>query len=130
MKLKEWGLMRNKGRKARAERTRASNSGREHDNQEPGALPATVEPISIESEYSKHIGETDGLDIVGSSELTIAESTFMGLLNQTIKYVLEAYLRSIRTDPTQTPTPGRDTGLDARYTHRLRTSHGYAWLCP
>lgn len=100
MKLKEWGLMRNKGRRVRAERTRASDSGREHDSQEPSASSTTADPMSVEPEPLGNRGEINRLDVVSGTELAIAESTFMGLLNQTIKYVLEAYLCPSKTDPT------------------------------
>lgn len=129
MKLKEWGLMRNKDRRARAERTRASSSRRKPNSQESRAPSATVEPMSIEPEPLENRQETSGLEIAGNSELAITGSNFMGLLNQTIKYVFEAYLCFPRTDSIQPPTSGRDTNLDARLNHRLRYPHEYAWLC-
>ncbi|KAF2629473.1 ankyrin [Macroventuria anomochaeta] len=83
MKLKEWGLMRQKGRKARLERNRAGSSGCERDNEEPRAPSATAEPMSIDSESLEHRTKTGGWQVVSSVGLTVAEPTFMGLLSQT-----------------------------------------------
>lgn len=92
MKLKEWGLMRHRSRRA----PRATNSGREQDDDEPRASSATVEPMSVEPESLEHRTKTGGWQIVNSSELATAEPTFMGLLSQATEYVVETDLHTAR----------------------------------
>ena len=87
MKLKEWGLMRHRGRKARVDRSQTGRSGHERIGEEPRATSATAEPMSTEPESLKHRTKTGGWQVVSSSELASAEPTFMGLLNQNTKYV-------------------------------------------
>lgn len=87
MKLKEWGLMRQKYRRPRPDHSRANSSGRERDDEEQRASSATAEPMSIEPESLEHRTKTGGWQVVSSSELATAEPTFMGLLSQETKYV-------------------------------------------
>jgi hypothetical protein len=89
MKLKEWGLMRHKGRRARAEREATSRSTRGEDDRERRASSGTAEPMSVESESLEHRTKTGGWQVVGPSELANAEPTFMGMLSQPAKYVIQ-----------------------------------------
>lgn len=88
MKLKEWGIMRHKGRKTRLNPRKASSSGHGDSVQERRALSGTAEPTSIEPESLEHREKTGIWQTVESAELANAEPTFMGLLNQTTKYVM------------------------------------------
>ncbi|KZM21269.1 uncharacterized protein EKO05_0011536 [Ascochyta rabiei] len=82
MKLKEWGLMRHKGHRARPDRPRARSHGLELDDEEQRSSSATAEPMSIEPESLEHRKKTGGWQVVPRDELTAAEPTFMGLLSQ------------------------------------------------
>lgn len=86
MKLKEWGLMRHKGRKVRPGRNRGNSSG--YDDEQPRTPSATAEPIVIHSESLEHCTKAGGWQVVSNGELSNAEPTFMGMLSQTPKYVV------------------------------------------
>lgn len=82
MKLKEWGLMRHKGRKVQNEINRADSI-----EQEPGdvqsktsSATASVDPDSLE-----HRTRTGGWQVVSSRELEDSQPTFMGMLSQAPK---------------------------------------------
>lgn len=89
MKLKEWGLMRHKGRKVRPERNRGNGSG--YDDEQPRTPSATAEPMVIHSESLEHRTETAGWHVVSNGELSNAEPNFMGM-GQTPKYVVHTIL--------------------------------------
>ncbi|KAF3041033.1 hypothetical protein E8E11_004224 [Didymella keratinophila] len=80
MKLKEWGLMRHKGRRARPGHTRGTSSAR--DDEQTGTPSAPAEPMVIDSGSLEHRTKTGGWQVVSSNELTDAEPTFMSMLSQ------------------------------------------------
>ncbi|KAF1927315.1 ankyrin [Didymella exigua CBS 183.55] len=81
MKLKEWGLTRHKGRKARPERDRGNSSARDDGPTRTPSVPA--EPMAIDSESLGYLTKTGGWQVVSDGELPNAEPTFTGTLNQT-----------------------------------------------
>ncbi|KAF1354320.1 ankyrin [Lizonia empirigonia] len=82
MKLKEWGLMRQKYRRPRPDQSRANSSGREKDDDEHRASSATAGPMSIEPESLEQRTKSGCWQVVSSSKLATAEPTLMGLLSQ------------------------------------------------
>lgn len=124
MKLKEWGLMRHKGRKARLEQRRGNSSGRNDEG--PRGPSATAEPMPVDSGSLEHYTEPRGSRVVSSGELTIAEPTFMG----TPRYVFRAISHMARTDPNQLTTIYRNTNMDARCTSRIERCSRHAWMHP
>lgn len=86
MKLKEWGLMRHRGRKSRPGHPQVSTPRRERNDEEPRTLSATAESMSMEPESLEHRTETGEWQVVTGSKLATAESTLMGLLNQDTTY--------------------------------------------
>jgi hypothetical protein len=82
MKLKEWGLMRHKGRKVQAEMNRADSIEQEpsDDQSKISSATASVDPDSLE-----HRTRTGGWQVVSSRELEDAAPTFTGMLSQTPK---------------------------------------------
>lgn len=83
MKLKEWGLMRHKSRRARQGYTRGTSSAREDEQARTPSIPG--EPMAIDSESLEHRTKTGGWQVVSNADLTNAEPTLMGMLNQTPK---------------------------------------------
>ncbi|KAL1655788.1 hypothetical protein SLS61_001812 [Didymella pomorum] len=81
MKLKEWGLMRHKGRRARPGHTRATSSAR--DDEQTSTASAPADPMVIDANSLEHRTKTGGWQVVSKDELTNAEPTFMGMLSQT-----------------------------------------------
>jgi hypothetical protein len=96
MRLKEWGIMRHKPRRATKKRHEVklpsdqssdSNTGR-------GNTPSeSAEPMSIDSGSREHCTKTGGWQVVASLPTlvadtagTVAEPTFLGLLNQPQEY--------------------------------------------
>ncbi|KAI4637363.1 hypothetical protein J4E83_000179 [Alternaria metachromatica] len=92
MRLKEWGIMRHKPRRATKSRHKArlsseqssdGNAGNDNESSE------FAEPISIDSASREHCTKTGGWQVVASLPTliadeagTVAEPTFLGLLNQ------------------------------------------------
>ena len=82
MKLKEWGLMRHKGRKVQAEMNRADSIEQEpsDDQSKISSATASVDPDSLE-----HRTRTGGWQVASSRELEDTPPTFMGMLSQAPK---------------------------------------------
>lgn len=85
MKLKEWGLMRHKGRKARPQTDRTNSIEREISNDQSENSPGSAGPMSVDPESLEHRTRTGGWQVVSNRELQNAQPTFMGMLNQTPK---------------------------------------------
>lgn len=83
MKLKEWGLMRHKPRKATKVRSDAMEEiSRSHDEErEDRDSSATVEPISTETTPAADCEKGGGWQVVANADAE-AEPTFMGLLSR------------------------------------------------
>jgi hypothetical protein len=127
MKLKEWGLMRHRGRKSRPDRLQISTLVRQRNDEEPRTSSATAEPMSIESESLEHRTKTGEWQAVAGSMLETAESNLMGLLNQNTKYGSPDICIS-QTDVDQLTPIDRDTGMDAKSACRFGSSARHAWL--
>jgi hypothetical protein len=103
MKLKEWGFMRHKPRKASARRTdgaeRSPSVSQRGDEEERSEWDSstTAEPMSIDlvsmepllvkssypkSKHAEHCTERGGWEVVSDAELAHAEPSFMGMLHQ------------------------------------------------
>lgn len=90
MKLKEWGLMRHKAKRAtkdRGEAREGSQSGREESDQRDQDPGATVEPMSVENNNSATCEKNRVWEAVDNAD-TDAEPTFMGLLTRPREYVI------------------------------------------
>jgi hypothetical protein len=96
MKLKEWGIMRHKPRRTTKQR-RETRSPSEQSPDEPAQRGdesvEVTEPIAIETDSREHCTRTGGWQIVASLPTliadeagTVAEPTFLGLLNQPQEY--------------------------------------------
>ena len=98
MRLKEWGIMRHKPRRATKSRHKArlpseqssdGNAGNDNESSE------FAEPISTDSTSREHCTKTGGWQVVASLPTliadeagTVAQPTFLGLLNQPQEYVV------------------------------------------
>lgn len=82
MKLKEWGLMRHKGRKLRNEMNRADSIERDPSDEQSkiSSATASVDPDSLE-----HRTRTGEWQVVSDQELQHAQPSFMGMLSQAPK---------------------------------------------
>jgi hypothetical protein len=89
MKLKEWGLMRHKPRRTMKDRPEVRSTSRrspeENDASEQSSV--TPEPVSIDASSQEHCTKIGGWQLVADLPTmvagdTVAEPTFMGLLNQ------------------------------------------------
>jgi hypothetical protein len=80
MKLKEWGLMRHKGRKVQAEMNRADSIEREPSDDNQSKISSAT--VSVDPDSLEHRTRTGGWQVVSSRELEDAQPTFMGMLSQ------------------------------------------------
>ena len=88
MRLKEWGLMRHKGRKRTTDRTETrerSGSSREESAQCDQDSSATAEAMSIDTICSDPCKDNRGWQVVDNAD-AVAEPTFMGLLSRVREY--------------------------------------------
>ncbi|KAH7355481.1 hypothetical protein BKA66DRAFT_475470 [Pyrenochaeta sp. MPI-SDFR-AT-0127] len=83
MKLKEWGLMRHKARKARKDRTEAMEEVQPscEEGVQNRDSSATVEPMSIEATPVADCDTLGGWQVVANADAE-AEPTFLGLLGR------------------------------------------------
>jgi hypothetical protein len=90
MKLKEWGLMRHKPRRATKDRREVRSTSRRSPEEEAcdRHSSATPEPMSIDVISREHCTKTGGWQVVADLPTMVAgagmvaEPTFMGLLSQ------------------------------------------------
>ena len=96
MKLKEWGIMRHKPRRTTKQRREArlpSEQSPDEHAQRDDESSESAEPISIEPTPREDCTRTGGWQVVASLPTliadeagTVAEPTFLGLLNQPQEY--------------------------------------------
>jgi len=82
MKLKEWGLMRHKSRRAQAEMNRADSNERE-----PGDDQSRIssETVSVDPDSLEHRTRTGGWQVVSSREHEDDQPILTGMLSQAPK---------------------------------------------
>ncbi|KAH6625832.1 hypothetical protein C7974DRAFT_208269 [Boeremia exigua] len=94
MKLKEWGLMRHKGRKPRLDHKSDSNLGRGRDIGDEESPALSAEPMSVDTESVTHRTNPGEWQAMSSAGLTYTQPPFTGSATQTPTYVSGANLYS------------------------------------
>lgn len=88
MKLKEWGFMRHRPRRTANDRNtgEADQPSPKDGEQDERESSATVEPISTDGTPTAACEKPGGWKVVPNAD-TVAEPTFLGLLNRDREYV-------------------------------------------
>ncbi|KAL1796794.1 hypothetical protein ACET3X_005334 [Alternaria dauci] len=111
MKLKEWGIMRHKPRRAHKQRREARLPSEQSSDGTVQCNDGSVEPaedITIEPERTEHCARTGSWQleaslptVIADGAGTVAEPTFLGLLNQPQDSLRPSFEETWSHDPVQ-----------------------------